>query len=106
MRVNKYLLPLIVIATLLGTVAAARATGYWQTSGRQMVNLKEGIHSSEIKGWMTLRDVSQGTGVPVDQLRLLLGLAPDTPESLQMRELEGLISVREVRAILGAYLSE
>jgi hypothetical protein len=106
MRVNKYLLPLIVVTALLGTVAVARATGYWQTSGRQMVNLQEGIHSSEIKGWMTLRDVSEGTGVPLDQLRLLLGLPPDTPDSLRMKDLEGVISVREVRAILTAYLGE
>jgi len=106
MRVHKYLLPIIAIIALLGTVLVARAAGYWQTSGRQMVNVVDGIGSLEIKGWMTLRDVSDGTGIPMETLRPLLGIPPEVADSTPLKELEGVISVSEVRSILGTYLGE
>jgi len=106
MKVNKYLLPVLVIVALLGTVWVASAAGYWQTRGREMVNLSEGLKSADIKGWMSLRDVSQGTGIPVPQLISLLGLPENTPETAAMKDLEGIISVREARDIIGRYLGE
>lgn len=106
MRVNKYLLPVLVIVALLGTVLVARATGYWQTIGRSKVSLKAGVSSAEIKGWMTLADVSEGTGIPLQELRSLLALPSDIAANVALKELEGTICVGEVRAVVGAHLGE
>ena len=41
-RVNKYLVPILAVVTLLGSVWVAKAAGVWQTSGRGQVLLDEG----------------------------------------------------------------
>lgn len=45
-------------------------------------------------------------GRPMAQLRTLLGLSGDTSDHPQVKDSEGLISVREVRATIGACLGE
>ena len=106
MRIHKLLLPVLVIALLLGTIAFARATGYWQTTGRRAVSVQQGISSTDIKGWMTLRDLSQGTEIPVEELLVLLGIPADVAETTPLKDLEHIISVGQVRAIIADYTGD
>ena len=36
MRVNRFLMPIIVIVALLGTTLIAQAAGFWSTSGQRL----------------------------------------------------------------------
>ena len=108
-RVNKYMLPVLAVAALLGSVLVAQAAGVWQTSGRGEVILDEGGQADPagIKGWMTLATVSETYGVPLETLYTMIGASPDLPADTEMKELEGLLpgmSVSTVRAGVAAYL--
>jgi hypothetical protein len=52
MRVNRFLMPIIVIVALLGTTFIAQAAGFWSTSGRDAIDM-ESMTAADIKGWMT-----------------------------------------------------
>ena len=106
MRFNKYLLPAVAIAALLGTILTAQVMGYWQTSGREMIDPNAELTSSDIKGWMDLEYISEGFDIPPDELRALLGLPPDTPGYTAMKDIEHVIEVREARVLIADYLGE
>ena len=108
-RINKYVLPILAVLALQGSVWIAKAAGVWQTSGRGSVLLDESGQADPegIKGWMTLADVSETYGVPLDTLYIMIGAGPDLPADTEMKELEGLLpgmSVSTVRAGVAAYL--
>ena len=107
-RVNKYLIPVLAVVTLLGSVWVAKAAGVWQTSGRGQVLLDEGgaADPQGIKGWMTLNDVSETYGVPLETLYCMIGANPDTPSDTALKDLEKLVPGMEVwalRAEVAAY---
>jgi len=106
MQVNKYVMPIVTIVFLIGTVWVAKATGYWQTVGREMINLNQGLTAGDIRGWMTLEILSDGFDIPPDELRTLLMLPPDIPPATALKDLESIIEVGEVRAALAAYKGE
>jgi len=108
-RVNKYVLPILAVVALLGSVLVAQAAGVWQTSGRNQVILDESGQADPagIKGSMTLATVSETYGVPLDTLYTMIGAAPDLPADTQLKELEGLVPDFEVSAVregVAAYL--
>jgi len=108
-RINSYVMPVLVVVALVGSVLVAQAAGVWQTSGRGEVMLDEGGQADPagIKGWMTLTGVSESYGVPLDVLYTMIGASPDLPADTELKELEGLLpgmSVSTVRAGVAAYL--
>jgi len=101
-RVQKYLMPVLAVLTLLGSVWIAKAAGAWQTSGRDQVLLDESGQADPmgIKGWMTLNQVSETYGVPLDILLLcMIGAAPDVPPDTALKDLEKLVPGMEVSAL-------
>jgi hypothetical protein len=106
MRVNKYWMPIISIVTLLGAVFIAKAVGAWQTSGRDMIDPTQPLSSADIRGWMPLEYLMEQLDLSQDQLYDLLGLPSSTPTSTPLKDLEDVIEVSEVRAILAEYLGE
>lgn len=110
-RVNKYLVPILAVVTLLGSVWVAKAAGVWQTSGRGQVLLDEGgtADPQGIKGWMTLNDVSETYGVPLEALYSMIGASPDIPPDTALKDLEKLVPGMEVWALreaVAAYQDE
>ena len=108
-RVNKYLMPVLVLAMLLGSVFVAKAAGVWKTSGRGEVMVDESGRPDPagIKGWMTLEGVSETYGVPLDALYVMIGAGREVPPETEMKTLEGLlpgVGVYTVRAGVAAYL--
>ena len=75
MKVNKWLIPTLALALLLGTVGIAQATGWWLVSGREMVNLEQLTGGADVKGWMTLEQVAGGIGMETATLIAKLGSA-------------------------------
>lgn len=95
MKVNPFLAPAVVIVTLVGFVFGAQATGLWSTSGRTAVDLQQ-MAPADLKGWMTLQQVSDGVGIPHDELYALAGVPEDVPANTALKELEQLAPGFEV----------
>jgi hypothetical protein len=109
-RVNKYLMPVFVVVALLGSVWVAKAAGLWQTSGRGQILLgADGDPDpAGIKGWMTLAELSETYGVPLDTLYIMIGAESSVPPETAMKDLEKLVPGMEVWAVregVAAYLA-
>ena len=107
MTVNKYLMPLIAIAALIAVVLGARLTGDWIVSGKQ-IPLGD-MTAADIKGWMTLQNVSDGLQIPLPDLYKLAGIPEGAavPPTTAMKDLEGLVEGFEIsllREAAAAYL--
>ena len=107
-RINKYILPVLAVLALQGSIWIAKAAGAWQTSGRGEVMLDASGQADPegIKGWMTLAGVSETYGIPLDALHIMIGAGPDLPAETELKELEALLpgtSVTAIRAGVAAY---
>lgn len=110
LRVNRYLVPVLAVLALLGSVWVAKAAGAWQTSGRGQILLSESGQPDPlgIKGWMTLDDISGTYGVPLPDLYILIGATDDVPPATALKDLEKVVpgmEVSAVRAGVAAYLA-
>ncbi|MCL4514553.1 MAG: hypothetical protein M1379_02970 [Firmicutes bacterium] len=77
MRINRYVMPVTVIAILALSVATASVMGLWKTSGRQDIleKVDRGAAKAEdIKGWMTLKEIGDAFRISVPELISRLGL--------------------------------
>jgi hypothetical protein len=105
MKVNPFVFGMIVLALFFGVLGGAKAAGVWSVSGKLDAGGERvqptGANVDEIKGWMTLGDVSKAYGVPVAEILAAFELPADTPETIQIKELESdLFSVKELRTWL------
>ena len=99
MRVNKWLLPILALVLILGTVGIAQAAGLWVVSGREMVDLAQLTSGDEVKGWMTLQQVADGTGIETAVLLAKLGLPADLPPETVLKDIEGIVEGFEITAV-------
>ena len=99
MRVNKWLLPILALLLILGTVGFAQAAGLWVVSGREMVDLTQLKSGDEVKGWMTLRQVADGTGMETAVLLAKLGLPAVLPPETVLKDIEGIVEGFEITAV-------
>lgn len=110
LRVNRYLVPIVAVLTLLGSVWVAKAAGVWQTSGRGQILLDESGQPDPlgIKGWMTLDDISSTYGIPLADLYILIGAEDTVAPETALKDLEKVVPGMEVSAVRGgvaAYLA-
>lgn len=98
MRVNRFLVPLLVIVTLLGTTFIAQAAGFWSTSGKDSLDL-ENMSAADIKGWMTLQQVMDGLQVSQEELYAVGGIPLDTPPETALKDLEGVVPDFEISTL-------
>ena len=107
MKVNPFLFGAMALAIFLGTIITAQATGIWSVSGKVTAAgekvVATGADPDEIKGWMTLREVADAYGVPVEEVLMAFELPADTDPSKQIKEME---SERFSPANLRAWLRE
>jgi hypothetical protein len=99
--VNRYLIPVLAVLALLGSVWVAKAAGAWQVSGRGVILVDESGEADPqgIKGWMTLSDVSSVYGVPLDALYTMIGTGAEVPPDTALKDLEKLVPGMEVWAV-------
>jgi hypothetical protein len=86
MKINPFIYGLVVLVAFFGVIGVAKATGNWSVSGEKV--MPTGTNPDEIKGWMTLADVSKAYNIPVAELIAQFKLSVDTPETKQVKELE------------------
>jgi len=105
MRANRFLMPGLLVAALLGTALVAQAAGLWSTSGRDAVDVTR-MTPADIKGWMTLQQVIDGVGVSQAELYALVDIPADLPTSTALKDMEALVpdfSVETLRENLTAW---
>ena len=125
--VNRWVMPLLAVLLLFGTIGVAQATGNWVTSGRAVTAAGSGMEgsgeggaakavtasslgSADLKGWMTLQQAADGLGMPLADL-LALVAAPagaGVDGSTAFKDLEKLVPGfsltdfrPEVKAVVG-----
>lgn len=108
MTVNKHLMPIIAVIALVATIGVTRLTGDWIVSGKQIP--LGAMTAADIKGWMTLENVSDGLQIPLPDLYKLAGIpaGADIPPTTAMKDLEGLVEGFEttlLRDAAAAYLA-
>jgi hypothetical protein len=107
MTVNKFLMPALVIVTLLGSVVVAKATGDWSVSGREMIDMQNLAAGADVRGWMTLEQLSQGFGIPLVDLYSTLAIPADVASDTALKDLESILpdfEVSSVREVIDNYL--
>ena len=100
--VNRWVMPLLAVVLLFGTIGIAQASGNWVTSGRSAAGMGMGggggdgsgagsgsgagggggaekavtagtLAPADLKGWMTLQQAADGLGMPLADLLALVG---------------------------------
>jgi hypothetical protein len=92
MNVKPWIYGIVVLALFFGVIGGAKASGMWSVSGK-LTGAGEkvrptGANVDEIKGWMTLNDVSVAYEVPVAEIIAAFDLPADTPGTAQLKSLE------------------
>ncbi|MDQ7794483.1 MAG: 4Fe-4S binding protein [bacterium] len=107
------LLPLAAVLVFAGVIALASTTGVWATSGmgqayHSALASGERLAPEDIRGWMTLADVSRATGVPLEHLYAAGQLPPDLSPTTPLRELEQRLGfeTQDARQIVADYYRE
>jgi len=92
MRVNPFIYGAVVLALFFGVIGVAKATNNWLVSGKLSTTGEKvqptGTNPDEIKGWMTLADISKAYNIPVADILAEFKLPADTPETKQVKDLE------------------
>ena len=92
MRLNPIIFGVLALAIFMGTIVTAQATGNWSISGKVTSTGEKvsatGTNPDEIKGWMTLGEISAAYNVPVEDLVKEFGLSAETDGKKQVKELE------------------
>ncbi len=99
MKVNKYVMPIAMIAVLFASVLVAQAAGVWQVTGSTTVIAVDSTgrgNPDEIKGKMTLEEIMKGYGIPQTDLYAALQIPSETPASTKVKDLESIIPDFEV----------
>ena len=99
MKVSKWLLPVLALTLLMGTVGVAQALGVWQVSGKEMVNVDHLTSGADVKGWMTLQQIADGSDIDTVALYLALGLPAEIPPTTALKDLEQLVDGLEVSLV-------
>lgn len=87
MRVNRFLIPILALIALFGTVLVAQATGNFATNGRAGTDLAR-LTPADLKGWMTLQDVMNGLGISQSDLYAAANLPSTIPPGTALNKLE------------------
>ena len=111
MKVDPFIYGVLILAVFFGIIGGAKAAGLWSVSGKLASSGEKaaptGTNVDEIKGWMTLDDVSSAYGVPVAEILAAFNVPAETPGATQIKSLESdTFSVTNLRAWLKERLGE
>ncbi len=92
MKVNPFVFGIVILALFFGILGGAKAAGVWSVSGKITPAGEKaaptGQSVDEIKGWMTLGDVTKAFNVPLTDIVAAFELPADTLETTQLKALE------------------
>lgn len=99
MTVNRFWMPAVVIVILFATIGVGMSTGFWAVSGKELVGSGSLSSPEDIKGWMTIQQVSDGFQIPQAELYLLLEIPNEIPPETALKDLEALLPDFEVGGV-------
>jgi len=101
MRVHRYVLLAIVLLALVGSVVVGKLAGDRSETGKEDLPLDASAAPgpADIRGWMTLQEVSDTYGVPLTDLYTGLDVPADLPATTPMKDLESTIPDFETEAV-------
>lgn len=104
----RWLLPVVWLVVLFGTIGASQAAGWWEVSGREDV-VAGTLTVDDLKGWMSVQQAADGLEVPVEVVIDAIGGAPGAvhPEDV-FKDVEVAVpgfSLDDLREILRVRLS-
>ena len=107
MKVNPFVYGIIILAVFFGVLGGAKAAGVWSVSAKVTSTGERaaptGQSVDEIKGWMTLAEVTKAYNVSLADVITEFGLPADTPETAALKDLESeKFSVTNLRAWITA----
>jgi hypothetical protein len=92
MKVNPFVYGIIIVAVFFGVLGGAKAAGIWSVSAKVTATGERvaptGQSVDEIKGWMTLADITTAYKVSLKDIVAAFELPADTPETEQLKNLE------------------
>lgn len=111
MKVNPFLYGILILVLFFSLIGGAKAAGIWSVSGKLTASGEKlaptGANPDEIKGWMTLADISAAYNVPVAEILAEFSLPADTPADAQVKTLESdAFSPDNLRAWLKARIGQ
>ncbi len=82
------------VALVVGTVKAAQAVGFWQTSGKLDAKgnaiVATGKDPSEIRGWMTMSEVLKAYNLTKDEVYAAFSIPTTVTEATALKDIESL----------------
>ena len=111
MKANPFIYGALILVLFFGVIGGAKLAGVWSVSGRVTASGEKvaptGTNVEEIKGWMTLDDISKAYKVPVSEIIAAFKLPADTPGSAQVKSLESeTFSTTNLRTWLQSRISQ
>jgi polyferredoxin len=76
----------LMIVGLFGMIGVSQLTGSWQTRP-QRISLMDSsgkLDPENIRGWMTLQEISQGYGIPINRLYAISGIPAKVPPQARL----------------------
>ncbi len=91
MKIKNWVLPLVVFAAFWGVIGFSMATGTWQT--KQTNDDVTVMSSEDLKGWMTLEDLSVYTKVTPYEVIKVLGIPETTAHNKKLKDIAAELGV-------------
>jgi hypothetical protein len=92
MRVKPVVFGAVVVLVFMGIIWGFQAAGIWSISGKVNASGEQVNPSASdvntIKGWMTLKQISEVYAVPVDELLLQFSIPADSSPETAIKDLE------------------
>lgn len=102
----------LLIAGLFAVIGTSKLSGYWRTKP-EMVKLTNNagkLDPEQIRGWMTLNDISSGYGIPLEKLYSEAKLPAHVSPDLRINEISGTYNLKfepdRLRDVVRTFLGE
>ncbi|MBN1399303.1 MAG: hypothetical protein JXA74_00605 [Anaerolineae bacterium] len=103
MKANRWIVPLVTLALLFGSVGLAKALGWWQTTGAKLSTVGD-VTPDDIRGSSSLADLSVAFDIPTSEIFSILGIPDTFPPETQLKDLETYNEVGTVRGLIAEHL--
>ena len=96
--IKPLVLILITFTLFFGTIGVTKVLGYYSLLP-EPIQAGSIMDSSEVKGYMTLDDISLATGISIEELYEKLGLSSSVPSDMKMKEIKNIDEEFEVESV-------
>ncbi|MFB3825163.1 MAG: 4Fe-4S binding protein [Bryobacteraceae bacterium] len=100
----------MLVAGLLGLIGASQLAGKWQTKPAMVsfTDSKGKLEAENIRGWMTLQEISGGYGIPLDRLYREAGIPAQVAPTTAMNRIGSTYNLKfepeKIREVVSGYV--